>query len=177
MSLMEERRRRIVTTHVGSLPRSNDLSKLLFARMTHQPYDAERLFQENRKAVREIVSKQNELGIDIISDGEQSKTSFQYYVTDRLSGIEEITAKQGQRQTRENMAFPAFYRGGAHAGSAQPKFACTGSIRYTGQKSAFRRSLQSKGCTQRQRTYRCVCSLGFAIQLRRVDGKSLLQER
>ena len=133
MSLMEERRRRIVTTHVGSLPRSNDLSKLLFARMTHQPYDAERLFQENRKAVREIVSKQIELGIDIISDGEQSKTSFQYYVTNRLSGIEEITPKQGQRQTRENMAFPAFYRGGAHAGSAQPKFACTNSIRYTGQ--------------------------------------------
>ena len=132
MSLMEERRRRIVTTHVGSLPRSNDLSKLLFARMTHLPFDAERLFQENRKAVREIVSKQIELGIDIISDGEQSKTSFQYYVTDRLSGIEEITPKQGQRQTRENMAFPAFYRGGAHAGSAQPKFACTSSIRYTG---------------------------------------------
>jgi 5-methyltetrahydropteroyltriglutamate--homocysteine methyltransferase len=133
MSLMEERRRRIVTTHVGSLPRSNDLSKLLFARMTHQPYDAERLFRENRKAVREIVSKQIELGIDIVSDGEQSKTSFQYYVTDRLSGIEEITPKQGQRQTRENMAFPAFYRDGAHAGSAQAKFACTSPIRYTGQ--------------------------------------------
>lgn len=95
MSLMEERRRRIVTTHVGSLPRSNDLSKLLFARMTQQPYDAELLFRENRKAVREIVSKQIELGIDIVSDGEQSKTSFQYYVTDRLSGIEEITPKQG----------------------------------------------------------------------------------
>ena len=132
MSLMEERRRRIVTTHVGSLPRSNDLSKLLFARTTHQPYDAERLFRENRKAVREIVSKQIELGIDVVSDGEQSKTSFQYYVTDRLSGIEEITPKQGQRRTRENMAFPAFYRDGAHAGSAQAKFACTGPIRYTG---------------------------------------------
>jgi 5-methyltetrahydropteroyltriglutamate--homocysteine methyltransferase len=77
------------------LPRSNDLSKLLFARMTQQPYDAELLFRENRKAVREIVSKQIELGIDIVSDGEQSKTSFQYYVTDRLSGIEEITPKQG----------------------------------------------------------------------------------
>jgi 5-methyltetrahydropteroyltriglutamate--homocysteine methyltransferase len=100
--------------------------------MTHQPYDAERLFRENRKAVREIVSKQIELGIDVVSDGEQSKTSFQYYVTDRLSGIEEITPKQGQRRTRENMAFPAFYRDGAHAGSAQAKFACTGPIRYTG---------------------------------------------
>jgi len=133
MSLTEERRKRIVTTHVGSLPRSNDLSRLLFARMTHQPYDAERLFWENRKAVREIVSRQFELGIDIVSDGEQSKTSFQYYVTDRLSGIEEITPKQGQRRTRENMAFPAFYRDGAHAGSAQAKFACTGPIRYTGQ--------------------------------------------
>jgi 5-methyltetrahydropteroyltriglutamate--homocysteine methyltransferase len=133
MSLTEERRRRIVTTHVGSLPRPNGLSKLLFARMTHQPYDAERLFRENREAVREIVGKQIELGIDVISDGEQSKTSFQFYVTGRLSGIEDITPKPGQRQTRENMAFPAFYRDGVHAGSAQQKFACTGSIRYTGQ--------------------------------------------
>jgi 5-methyltetrahydropteroyltriglutamate--homocysteine methyltransferase len=133
MSLTEERRRRIVTTHVGSLPRPNGLSKLLFARMTHQPYDAERLFRENREAVREIVGKQIELGIDVISDGEQSKTSFQFYVTSRLSGIEDITPKPGQRQTRENMAFPAFYRDGVHAGSAQQKFACTGSIRYTGQ--------------------------------------------
>jgi 5-methyltetrahydropteroyltriglutamate--homocysteine methyltransferase len=133
MSLAEERRRRIVTTHVGSLPRPNGLSKLLFARMTHQPYDAQRLFRENREAVREIVGKQIELGIDVISDGEQSKTSFQFYVTGRLSGIEDITPKPGQRQTRENMAFPAFYRDGVHAGSAQQKFACTGSIRYTGQ--------------------------------------------
>jgi 5-methyltetrahydropteroyltriglutamate--homocysteine methyltransferase len=133
MSLTEERRRRIVTTHVGSLPRPNGLSKLLFARMTHQPYDAGRLFRENREAVREIVGKQIELGIDVISDGEQSKTSFQFYVTGRLSGIEDITPKPGQRQTRENMAFPAFYRDGVHAGSAQQKFACTGSIRYTGQ--------------------------------------------
>jgi 5-methyltetrahydropteroyltriglutamate--homocysteine methyltransferase len=133
MLLTEERRRRIVTTHVGSLPRPNSLSKLLFERMTHQRYDAERLFQENHDAVRDVVAKQIELGIDIISDGEQSKTSFQYYVTDRLSGMEEITPKPSHRITRENIAFPAFYRGGAHAGSAQSKFACTSAIGYTGQ--------------------------------------------
>jgi 5-methyltetrahydropteroyltriglutamate--homocysteine methyltransferase len=133
MSLSEERRRRIVTTHAGSLPRPNELSKLLFAQMTHQPYDAERLARENRQAVRDIVGKQIELGIDIVSDGEQSKTSFQLYATTRLSGIQEITPKPGHRQTRENMAFPAFYRGGAHAGSAHQKFACTSAIRYNGQ--------------------------------------------
>jgi 5-methyltetrahydropteroyltriglutamate--homocysteine methyltransferase len=133
MSLLNDRHRRIVTTHAGSLPRPDSLSRLLFARMTHQSHDAERLVQENRKAVRDIVAKQIELGIDIVSDGEQSKTSFQFYVTDRLSGMEEITPKPGQRRTRENMAFPAFYPNGAHAGSAQSKFACTGPIRYIGQ--------------------------------------------
>jgi 5-methyltetrahydropteroyltriglutamate--homocysteine methyltransferase len=134
MSLMEERRRRIVTTHAGSLPRPDELSRLLFAHMTHQPYDAERLVRDTRRAVHDIVGKQIERGIDIVSDGEQSKTSFQYYVTERLSGMEEITPKPGQRRTRENMAFPQFYRGGEHAGSAQSKFACTSPIRYTGRK-------------------------------------------
>jgi 5-methyltetrahydropteroyltriglutamate--homocysteine methyltransferase len=131
---MEERRRRIVTSHAGSLPRPDELSRLLFAHMTHQPYDAERLVRDTRRAVHDIVGKQIERGIDIVSDGEQSKTSFQYYVTERLSGMEAITPKPGQRRTRENMAFPQFYRGGEHAGSAQSKFACTSPIRYTGRK-------------------------------------------
>jgi 5-methyltetrahydropteroyltriglutamate--homocysteine methyltransferase len=133
MDLASERRRRILTTHVGSLPRPDALSAKLLARMTGQPYDATALAKELARDVGAIVAKQAELGIDVMSDGEFSKTSFQYYVTDRLSGLESITPKPGVRTTRENRAFPVFYKGGSHAGTQATRFACTGPIRYVGQ--------------------------------------------
>ncbi|HVY56582.1 MAG TPA: cobalamin-independent methionine synthase II family protein [Xanthobacteraceae bacterium] len=133
MTILSERTKRILTTHAGSLPRRASLSALLFARMSKTPFDAAALARETREAVAEIVRKQRSLGIDIVSDGEQSKTSFQHYISDRLSGIEPITPKPGERQTRENMAFPTFYKGGAHSGSAHARFACTGPIKYVGQ--------------------------------------------
>src|SRR5262249_55191159 len=134
MPLIDERQRRIVTTHVGSLPRPGSLSAKLFARMTGQPTDAQAFSAELRDAVRGIVKRQSELGIDVVSDGEFSKISFQYYVTDRLGGIEPITPKSGHRVTREIKAFPTFYPDGAHSGTQPTRFACTGPIRYTGEK-------------------------------------------
>src|ERR1700727_1249793 len=128
MSIIEESRRRIVDTGVGSLPRRDSLSDLLLARLTKQPYDAAALTRETTEAVVEVVNKQIALGVDIISDGEQSKTSFQNYIADRLTGLEPIAPKSGERRTRENTAFPAFYKDGAHSGSQQPKLACTGPI-------------------------------------------------
>jgi 5-methyltetrahydropteroyltriglutamate--homocysteine methyltransferase len=134
MATLAERTRRILTTHAGSLPRRASLSALLFARMSRKPFDAQALGRETRDAVAEIVRKQREIGLDVVSDGEQSKTSFQHYISDRLSGIESITPKGGERRTRENMAFPTFYKDGAHSGSQQARFACTGPIKYTGHK-------------------------------------------
>jgi 5-methyltetrahydropteroyltriglutamate--homocysteine methyltransferase len=134
MATLAERNRRILTTHAGSLPRRASLSALLFARMSRKPFDADALARETREAVAETVRKQREIGLDVVSDGEQSKTSFQHYISDRLSGIEAIAPKGGERRTRENMAFPTFYKDGAHSGSQQPRFACTGPIRYTGHK-------------------------------------------
>jgi 5-methyltetrahydropteroyltriglutamate--homocysteine methyltransferase len=133
MSQIEERNKRILTTHTGSLPRPEALSALLFARMSGKPHDPAELARQTREAVAATVRMQAELGIDIVSDGEQSKTSFQAYATERLAGIEPITPKAGERRTRENVSFPTFYRGGAHPGSAQAKWACTGPIRYVGQ--------------------------------------------
>jgi 5-methyltetrahydropteroyltriglutamate--homocysteine methyltransferase len=133
MARLEERQRRVLTTHTGSLPRPDALSAMLFARMTKKPYDADHLAHLTTVAVAAIVKKQTDLGIDIVSDGEQSKTSFQAYAADRLAGIEPITPAAGERRTRENMAFPTFYRDGAHSGSARPRWACTGPIKYTGQ--------------------------------------------
>jgi 5-methyltetrahydropteroyltriglutamate--homocysteine methyltransferase len=134
MSRLDERHRRILTTHTGSLPRPDALSALLFARMTRQPYDAGELARLTAESVAATVKTQVDLGIDIVSDGEQSKTSFQAYAADRLAGIEPITPPAGERRTRENIAFPAFYRDGAHSGSARPRWACTGPIKYVGQK-------------------------------------------
>jgi 5-methyltetrahydropteroyltriglutamate--homocysteine methyltransferase len=135
MSRLDERHRRILTTHTGSLPRADALSALLFARMTRQPYDAGELARLTEESVAATVKTQVDLGIDIVSDGEQSKTSFQAYAADRLTGIEPITPPAGERRTRENIAFPAFYRNGAHSGSARPRWACTGPIKYIGHKT------------------------------------------
>ena len=134
MSLSTERQRRIVTTHVGSLPRPMSLSAQLLARMSGRTYDADALAAELHSSVKDIVTKQAELGVDVVSDGELSKTSFQYYVTDRLSGLEPFQPKPGVRTTRENQAFPAFYKDGSHSGTQPTRYACTGPIKYVGQK-------------------------------------------
>ena len=129
---LDDRHRRILTTHTGSLPRPEALSGLLFARMTRQACDAAELARQTTAAVAAVVKTQSDLGIDIVSDGEQSKTSFQAYAADRLAGLEPIAPEPGERRTRENTAFPAFYRDGAHSGTAKPRWACTGPIRYVG---------------------------------------------
>ena len=92
MSLIEQRQRRILTTHVGSLPRPQSLSAKLFARMTGAGFDAKALGEELEQSVKDIVRKQGELGIDVISDGEMSKPGFAHYVKDRLTGFQGPTA-------------------------------------------------------------------------------------
>src|SRR3984893_17359963 len=133
MSRLDEHHLRILTTHTGSLPRPDALSALLFARMTHKPFDSGELARQTTDAVAATVKTQSDLGIDVVSDGEQSKTSFQAYAADRLAGVEPIAPAPGERRTRENMAFPTFYRGGAHSGSQRPRWACVGPIKYNGQ--------------------------------------------
>jgi 5-methyltetrahydropteroyltriglutamate--homocysteine methyltransferase len=151
MSWLDERHKRILTTHTGSLPRPDALSALLFAKMTNKRYEAAELSRQTREAVAAIVKTQAEHGLDIVSDGEQSKESFQAYATERLSGLEPITPAAGQRRTRENTAFPGFYRDGAHSGSAQARWACTGPIKYIGQTAVaadldnLKRALQGVG--------------------------------
>ena len=134
MPLADECRRRICTTHVGSLPRPLSLTAKLFARTVGQAFDPAAFSDELRQAVADIVRKQAALGIDVISDGELSKTSFQHYVADRLSGVEPIpvAADFRHRVTRENVAFPAFYKNGAHSGTQAVRYACTGPVRYVG---------------------------------------------
>jgi 5-methyltetrahydropteroyltriglutamate--homocysteine methyltransferase len=78
---------RILTTHAGSLPRPDDLADLIWARMDGQEVDEVALESRVDSAVAEIVAKQREAGIDVVSDGEMSKTGFSTYVNERFSGF------------------------------------------------------------------------------------------
>ncbi len=80
-------RDRILTTHVGSLPRNEKLSELLVRQEAGDPYDAAKLDAEMDKAVRDVVAKQRTAGIDIGNDGEQQRVGFQTYVPQRMTGF------------------------------------------------------------------------------------------
>jgi 5-methyltetrahydropteroyltriglutamate--homocysteine methyltransferase len=78
---------RILTTHVGSLPRPRDLLAFLEAREMGQPLDQATFDMRLAEAVRDAVAKQVAAGIDSVCDGEQSKISYTFYVRHRLAGI------------------------------------------------------------------------------------------
>jgi 5-methyltetrahydropteroyltriglutamate--homocysteine methyltransferase len=77
----------ILTTHVGSLPRSKDLSELLFAKDKQEHFDQKEFNHVVKKNVEEVVKRQLQVGIDVISDGEMSKISYATYVKDRIKGF------------------------------------------------------------------------------------------
>jgi 5-methyltetrahydropteroyltriglutamate--homocysteine methyltransferase len=79
--------RPILTTHVGSLPRGNELVPLLLARDHGQLYDAEAFDRLVQAAVNDAVAKQEAAGVSIASDGELGKVGYSTYVTERLSGF------------------------------------------------------------------------------------------
>ena len=78
---------RILTTHVGSLPRGPDLVALLFTRENGEPYEQAALDAAVAAAVDDVVAKQREIGIDVVSDGEMSKVGYATYIKNRLSGF------------------------------------------------------------------------------------------
>ena len=78
---------RILTTHAGSLPRPPELTRLFMRRSRGETVDEDALAATGREAVSWVVAKQREVGIDIISNGEQQRESFVLYLRRRLSGI------------------------------------------------------------------------------------------
>jgi len=78
---------RFLTTHTGSLPRPADLTRMMYAKEEGVPIDRERLADRIRSAVAEIARRQQDAGVDLISDGELSKPSYATYVKDRLEGF------------------------------------------------------------------------------------------
>ncbi len=78
---------RFLTTHTGSLPRPDDLIRVMYAKEEGVPVDRAALSSRIRAAVAEVVRKQAEAGIDLVNDGEMSKPSYATYVKDRLAGF------------------------------------------------------------------------------------------
>jgi 5-methyltetrahydropteroyltriglutamate--homocysteine methyltransferase len=96
-------RERILTTHVGSLPRNEELSELLVRREAGEAYDQTQFDAAMEQAVRHVVAKQQEAGIDIGNDGEQQRVGFQTYVPRRMSGF---GGESKRRRGREFEEFP-----------------------------------------------------------------------
>jgi 5-methyltetrahydropteroyltriglutamate--homocysteine methyltransferase len=87
-------RDRILTTHVGSLPRNEKLSDLLMAQEESKSYDPKVLADEMDKAVRHVVKAQMDAGIDVGNDGEQRRIGFQTYVPQRMSGFAGVSKRR-----------------------------------------------------------------------------------
>jgi len=100
---MQRSSERILTTHVGSLPRPPSLADLLVRRERGEAVDEARLLDEMRAAVDDVVARQMAAGIDIINDGEQPRVGFQTYVPSRMRGF----AGESQRPPPRDLAeFP-----------------------------------------------------------------------
>jgi 5-methyltetrahydropteroyltriglutamate--homocysteine methyltransferase len=96
-------RERILTTHVGSLPRNEDLSELLILREEGAEVDLRQMATEMDRAVRHVVEKQAAAGIDIGNDGEQQRVGFQTYIPQRMSGY---AGGSKRRRGRDFETFP-----------------------------------------------------------------------
>src|SRR5205085_2661701 len=126
-------------THVGSLPRPDDLRALIQAKQQGQAVDEAAFEARVKSAVAETVARQSEAGIDIVADGEQGRVGFIPYVNERLTGIEpsrnEIASYWSQ--SREYQAFPEFYawassQPGAAGTAGRTRWVCTGPVSYKG---------------------------------------------
>ena len=123
---------RILTTHVGSLPRTQEVVDFIFAREREEPYDAAAFDACMKAAVAETVRKQKEAGIDIVSDGETSKISYATYVKDRYTGFSGDSPRNAPADLR---MFPGYLQRIADSGGT-PQYArpmCTGEVRPKGQ--------------------------------------------
>ena len=106
---MKHSTERILTTHCGSLPRPKDLLDLMKARAGGETVDANAYTARVRGAVSDIVRQQVQSGVDVVTDGEQSKTSFSAYVNERLTGFEPNPDTRRTSFKAEMEAFPEYY--------------------------------------------------------------------
>ena len=118
---------RILTTHVGSLPRPPELKELLVRKDQSQSYDKAALDRVTRQAVLDIVRRQAQTGIDIVNDGEMSKPGYSTYVVDRLSGFSGHEPAKPRLDTRDHPNFLAAYERMTGANVAR-RAVCVGAV-------------------------------------------------
>jgi 5-methyltetrahydropteroyltriglutamate--homocysteine methyltransferase len=136
---------RILTTHVGSLPRPRELLQPLHARDSGDAYDAGDLERRIGETISSVVRRQAEIGLDVVNDGEHARASFATYANTRIGGLERVMhpPRHVARPTRDSLAFPAVYAEMKKMFSARRELTgrpedavslvCTGPIRYVGQ--------------------------------------------
>jgi 5-methyltetrahydropteroyltriglutamate--homocysteine methyltransferase len=147
---------RIYTTHVGSLARPPALLDLMRAAAAGQQVDPAELAQAERRAVADVVARQRAAGLDVITDGEQSKTGFFAYIGQRLTGFEPRPGRGALDKFRAEVdSFPEYYEHyfttamtGGMAAPAVP-LACTGPVSYVGQERLRRDLLRHQRRTPR----------------------------
>ena len=152
---MKTSRERILVTHVGSLPRNDELSDLLIQREEGGAVDTGKLAQAMDKSVQQVVDKQAAAGVDIGNDGEQQRVGFQTYVAQRMSGF---AGESKRRRGRDYEEFPELVEVlTASFSEAQPDAECAGSqkrasISRNGPDSGRDPSIEAGGPEQK-----CVC--------------------
>ena len=146
---------RILTTHCGSLARPKALLDLMQAKYGGGAFDPAAFAVAVREAVKDVVARQVESGLDVVTDGEQGKVFFATYVRERLSGFEPAPPSDrgapggGRGQTREVQSFPEYYAWYSNFGSTRGNISgfnqalvCTGPVNYTGHE-AVRADIQN----------------------------------
>ena len=108
---MKELGERILTTHVGSLIRPADLLELVIDQVAGQPVDQKVFDDLVARSVKDVVAKQAEVGVDIPSDGEFSKSDFHSYILKRLGGLETLPSdSKGFHYPKLAEEFPGFMK-------------------------------------------------------------------
>jgi 5-methyltetrahydropteroyltriglutamate--homocysteine methyltransferase len=141
---------RILTTHVGSLPRPEDLRALIQKKAQGEGLDEAAFAACVKSAVAETVRRQTEAGIDIVADGEQGRVGFIPYVNERLTGIEPSAKAESANYwglSREYRAFPEFYAWtasmpGTAGQTGRTRWVCTGPVSYKGH-AALQRDIET----------------------------------
>ena len=119
---------KVLTTHVGSLPRSQKVVDLIFARERNEVFSINEFDEVMKKAVEATVKKQKDAGIDIVSDGETSKISYATYVKDRYTGFDGDSPRNAPQDLK---LFPEYLKKLADDGGT-PQYArpmCVGEVK------------------------------------------------
>ena len=125
--MMKTSQDRILTTHVGSLPRPPELKQLLVRKDQGEAYDKAEFDRLVRQAVSDIVRRQAAVGIDIVNDGEMSKPGYSTYITDRLTGFAGHEPAKPRLDTRDHPNFLAAYER-MTGGNTARRAVCVGPI-------------------------------------------------